>query len=271
MQRAAFYGFMLMLSFALPACKVRKAISGTEVTIAAELASTRIDSAEVWMSKVATSTGFKTLSAKVNLTYTDQTREQSFAGRIRVIEDSAIWLSVAPLLGIEVVRALVTRDSVLVVDRLNKRYLRGPHHMVDSLLGVPFSFVGVQALLTGAVPFAGQWMGNATSMRNDSVLQISTLRPLQLGPELAAHVGIDVNAKNNWLMHARINEISVARTLRASYSGHANWGEFVFPEVMIFEAVGERPIKLQIEWSKPEFGRPIEVPFNIPQGYEPMR
>lgn len=271
MHRLGFIILVLMVGLVAPSCKVRKEVKIVEIPTPQTEAAPNSDSASWWMGQVVGPTGFKTLSSKVNFTFTDHGREQSFAGRVRVIEDSAIWLSVTPLMGIEVVRALVTRDSVVVLDRFNKRYMRGPHHMFDTMLGIPFSFWGVQALITGAVPFLHQWQNNASATCTDTLIQLHTLRPVLLGPNLGAQLGIHVHTASHWLCRSLINETGSSRSLRAFYSGHKNWGELVFPEVMIFEAVGERPIKLRIDWSKPDFGQPIEVPCNIPQGYEPMR
>ena len=39
-----------------------------------------------------------------------------------MLRDSAIWLSISPLLGIEAVRVLLTKDSVKALDRLNNIY-----------------------------------------------------------------------------------------------------------------------------------------------------
>lgn len=40
--------------------------------------------------------------------------------------DEVIQLSIAPFLGIEVARAEISPDGVLVMDRMNKRYVQVP-------------------------------------------------------------------------------------------------------------------------------------------------
>ena len=45
---------------------------------------------------------------------------QSFPANIRLKKDSVMWISVA--VGIEVGRALITQDSIFVIDRISRKY-----------------------------------------------------------------------------------------------------------------------------------------------------
>ncbi|MBK6890289.1 MAG: DUF4292 domain-containing protein [Sphingobacteriales bacterium] len=62
-------------------------------------------------------------SAKAHITANGSQFNQSFNADIRLRTDSALWVSItAPIIGIEVVRALITPDSARVLDRFNKNY-----------------------------------------------------------------------------------------------------------------------------------------------------
>ncbi|HAR20844.1 MAG TPA: DUF4292 domain-containing protein, partial [Cytophagales bacterium] len=50
----------------------------------------------------------------------DGTNQFSSPLTIRIRKDSVIWISVNPALGIEVVRALITKDSIFVIDKIHK-------------------------------------------------------------------------------------------------------------------------------------------------------
>ncbi|RYG21494.1 MAG: DUF4292 domain-containing protein, partial [Chitinophagaceae bacterium] len=45
---------------------------------------------------------------------------------IRIEKDKKIWVSVTAIAGIEVARAVITPDSLLLRDNLNKTYARKP-------------------------------------------------------------------------------------------------------------------------------------------------
>lgn len=85
-----------------------------------------------------------------NLSIEAQGNGQSFdnlSGQIRMRNDSLIWLSVTATMGIELVRAKVSNDSVWVLNRLEKTYLAEPLDTLSSQLGMPLSLPLIQTLL----------------------------------------------------------------------------------------------------------------------------
>ena len=76
-----------------------------------------------------------------DMTYND------LSGQLRMRKDSIVWLSVTATLGVEVLRAKVSNDSIWVLNRLEKSYLAEPLDTISEQLGLPFSLPWVQALL----------------------------------------------------------------------------------------------------------------------------
>ncbi len=64
-------------------------------------------------------------SAKASVDLKDSTGSKSFKAHIRCVIDSAAWISVVPALGIEVARALLTTDSLKVLDKIGDKYWIG--------------------------------------------------------------------------------------------------------------------------------------------------
>ena len=74
----------------------------------------------------------RTVSAKAAVKSVIGEEENSFNINLRIYTDSVIWISISPLLGIEVARVKVTRDTVWFMDRLNKKYsISGFSHLND--------------------------------------------------------------------------------------------------------------------------------------------
>ena len=69
------------------------------------------------------------------------------SGQIRMRNDSLVWLSVTATMGIEVLRAKVSNDSVWVINRLEKTYLAEPLDSLSTQLGMPLSLPLIQTLL----------------------------------------------------------------------------------------------------------------------------
>ncbi len=68
-------------------------------------------------------------------------------GQLRMRNDSLVWVSITATMGIEVVRAKVSNDSVWVVNRLERTYLAEPIETLAAQLGMPISLPLIQTLL----------------------------------------------------------------------------------------------------------------------------
>ena len=69
------------------------------------------------------------------------------SGQIRMRKDSIVWLSVSATMGMEVLRAKISNDSVWIVNRLEKSYLAEPLDTISAQMGMPFSLPMMQTLL----------------------------------------------------------------------------------------------------------------------------
>lgn len=69
------------------------------------------------------------------------------AGQLRMRKDSLVWLSVTATMGVEVLRAKFSNDSVWILNRLEKTYLAEPLDTVATQLGMPLSLPLIQTLL----------------------------------------------------------------------------------------------------------------------------
>ncbi len=68
-------------------------------------------------------------------------------GQLRMRNDSIVWLNITATMGIEVVRAKVSNDSLWVVNRLEKTYLAEPIDSLAAQLSMPLSLPLIQTLL----------------------------------------------------------------------------------------------------------------------------
>lgn len=90
-------------------------------------------------------------SAKADISLKTATSNKSFKAHLRVVRDSAAWISITPALGIEVARALLTTDSLFLIDKIHDTFWLGDtaraqdkfgvkptlHLFQDALLGLP--------------------------------------------------------------------------------------------------------------------------------------
>lgn len=93
---------------------------------------------------------FQTFAARAKLNLaTPKGAQQDITAFIRVQRDSAIWISIRPLLGIEYMRLLITRDSVKMINYFTKTvYLKSADSLAH-LIGLPLDFRTLQNFIVG--------------------------------------------------------------------------------------------------------------------------
>jgi hypothetical protein len=72
----------------------------------------------------------------------------TFTGSLRMRRDSTVWLSVSALMGMESIRALITQDSVFMINRMNQTYLAESFSDVAQTVRIS-SLQEIQAMLLG--------------------------------------------------------------------------------------------------------------------------
>lgn len=101
--------------------------------------------------------GWNALTAKMSLAIDLEGKGATKVnGTLRIKKGEVIQMSIAPLLGIEVARAEISPDGVLVIDRMNKRYVEVSFAEVKALAKVDLDFHTLQALFLNELFLPGK-------------------------------------------------------------------------------------------------------------------
>ena len=109
------------------------------------------------VSPMAHAASYEWMSAKINGELITENADSTirspfsvlrFTGSLRMRRDSTIWISASALMGIENLRALITRDSVVLINRMEQTYLAEPLSVMEETLGTP-SLQELQSMLLG--------------------------------------------------------------------------------------------------------------------------
>src|ERR1044071_815229 len=91
---------------------------------------------------------FTTFSAKIDVDYEDADgKRYNVTGHLRMYKDSVIWISITAILGIEGLRAYITKDSVKVIDKQNKVYTARSVSYLQDVSALPLDLASLQDLL----------------------------------------------------------------------------------------------------------------------------
>ena len=212
----------------------------------------------------ATNTNFQYLSGHGKVHFKRKDTDQSANFSVRVRRDSAIWLS-GSLLGIEGVRALLTPDSVRVVNRLQKSYFAGDYAYFSQLLNVPVSYQQMQTILLGDYQAApkGAVPVVKTEGENQSVTYPQT--PLILEQLVSTSTGR--------LQQLKVSESGAQRSLTVGYTDFQKPSgtdlPFAFTTSVLGQQGGTESTSATLNYQKVEVGSGhLDFPFSVPKGYK---
>lgn len=89
------------------------------------------------------------LSMKASIDFSRNNKNTGFKANIILKKDSMIWVSITPLIGVEVARIVFSPDSVKMVNRIEKNYFIGTFTYINTLLNTDLDYFTLQSLLLG--------------------------------------------------------------------------------------------------------------------------
>jgi hypothetical protein len=85
--------------------------------------------------------------SKMSLELTLNERNVNVSATCKIVKDSAIYLSIQPFMGIEMFKAEFLPDSMLVIDKMNRKYYKSDYKYISKKFGVEVDFYSLQALI----------------------------------------------------------------------------------------------------------------------------
>lgn len=150
--------FLFVAALALTSCHTSKNVTGgaTSATTAGSTQTTQITSAAECVKKVsAQSLSQQCLTAKLKVNLQGMGKEISVNGNLRMKRDDVVQITLS-FLGIEVGRLEFTPQDVLIVDRMNKQYVRASYNEVGFLKTAELDFYSMQSLFWNELFVPGQ-------------------------------------------------------------------------------------------------------------------
>lgn len=221
------------------------------------------------------------LSLKTKIIFIEDSIQNDFKSTIRIKHDSAIWISITPLLGIEVVRLLLTPDTIVFLDRINKRYFTGNYEFFSEKLNIEVDYFMIQSLLTGnSIDFDDNEKVKSAIDREKALYYITTNKKRKLRKYFRKEkerkikddiqiLWIDPNTFKIKSIYLTDNDID--QTLIAEYDNYVFVDNQYFPGLLKFYVDGNKDLQLKIEIDKVTMGSEYNLSINIPEKYEPIR
>ncbi|MFM7216464.1 MAG: DUF4292 domain-containing protein [Bacteroidota bacterium] len=218
---------------------------------------------------------FGWLSAKAQVDYTDKSGEtNSFDINLRLRKDSVIWISITPLLGIEAVRVLITRDSIAMLDRVHKEFRVLRYDYLTEMLRTEVDFNMIQAVVVGNY-FSYQRGDRLRSYYEEQPYGIlSTLNKRQVKRALEEKDPSRPVIQDFWIdgnfriVRSKITDEKLDRWVEANYSGFIPVNDRLFPQNVVVTFFSTSPVIMKVAFSKVTPEETLALPFTVPEKYE---
>jgi hypothetical protein len=178
---------------------------------------------------------------------------------IRIQKNKQIWVSITAIAGIEVARAVITPDSIKILNKLQRVYLKKPFSYVYQYTGRQVNYKTVESIVIGnAVP---------EFLNPDASMQTSGTNVIFSG------ILNDLNYQTTFGADLKVSNLKLANQ-KASQKLDVNNSSFIQADGRILpSAIGinsvaaQNSIKADLNYIKAEFDQELDTPFNEPKGY----
>jgi hypothetical protein len=205
---------------------------------------------------------YTTFSAKVNVDYKSADgKNYDVNASIRMYKDSAIWLSANAILGIEAMRVLITKDSVKLLNKLEKTYTARSVDYLQEVTKLPLDLETLQNLIIGNPVFLDP---NIVSYS----LGDNTITMLSIG-QLFKNL-ITLNQTDHTLMHSKLDDADISRnrTAELTYTDYETKKGFPFSTKRRITVAEKNRLDIRLDFKQYDFNQEVSFPFSVPKNYE---
>ena len=266
MRQAYSYILALVMLFLVASCSSVKKV--TEVKVVDGMTE-----AQYFDAVLGQTAHWPALTAKVALSLNwDGKSETKVNGTLRIKRDEVIQLSVAPFLGIDVARAEISPDGVLVIDRMNKRYVQVSFAELQSLVKMEWDFHLLQSLFLNELFLPGKGELNIRNLSDFRLEQLPSGVWLQAKKTKPLQYRFQTHAPEGTLVKSCIDVPSTPYGLEWGYSEFKHYEGKEFPMQMNLLIEGAKhPVKADFKFSRLNLNSDWESRSEVSGKYERVR
>lgn len=250
---------ILLVIVSVSACKTKKLV----VVAPPVKQETKIDQSKAEALTLLNNNQFKfntlALKAKANLDMNGEANDVSM--NIRIKDKETIWVSITAVGGIvEVARAMITPDSIKIIDKLNSKYIKKPFSYIYAFTNKQINFNTLQAILTGNA--ISDFLTEKSDIQKDNGLW--TVK--------GANDDLDFKLIFNTLLKVSetdLNDAKNSQALKVNYSDYQKVGDSVFPSGMKINTLSARKkIIIDLTFTKIDRNVPVDFPFTVANRFQ---
>ena len=202
-------------------------------------------------------------SAKMKVHYEGgDGKDYEFNAFIRLQKDQMIWVSINAVLGIEAFRALITPDSVKVLNKLDKVYQLRSVGYLQEITHLPFDFQTLQDLI----------LGNPIYLDSNILFYHKDEKGISLMSEgMQFRNYITLNKDDLTIRHSKLDDVDRlrARSCDLTYGDYEKVDSLHFSTFRKIAVAEKARLDIELTFRQYSFNEDLNFPFNIPKNYKP--
>lgn len=199
-------------------------------------------------------------TAKINGKVKIDDRSTPISASLRIKKDSVIWLSINAIMGIEVLRVSISKDSLRYINRLDQTYFVGSITDLSKKIPIALNFYDLQDVLTAHAPnirFSKTSVFSQDSIHEFITYGVGESYKLQLLEPHFVLKQMEINSKN--------------QQLSVEYYNFEKFNSVWRPKKSVLKAVeNNRLVELELNFSKETINVAKKLNFKIPKNYAPV-
>jgi len=202
---------------------------------------------------------FESMSARAKIIWTQSGSTNNLKANVRIRKDSVIWVSVTATFGFEVIRLVMTPDSLKLIDKINKKYYLKPISYIGDITGTPLDYHIFQSMFVGRLINDNE--KTMTSLISDKEYTLKSE-----DSTLLIHTLID---KETFLINRiTLLDIRYNRQMVMDYSEYDDFDNELISTFRQLIISGEANANATIDISKIKLNQKLRYPFKANSNYE---
>jgi hypothetical protein len=191
-------------------------------------------------------------------------QELSGSVSFRMKKDSIIWFSVSAIMGIQILKGIINRDSAHILDVYNQKYYALSIEDLNRMQELPANLSAIQALIVGSSPTSLLKFQDSVLMNNEYLYNwTGTDHPF---------TSFSATSKNKIFTEARFVDKGRMRKLTISYLDRSTQSEVAIPYRMSWKIADTKSdlnnLQLELTLKTARFDAIPSYPFTVPEDYE---
>lgn len=205
---------------------------------------------------------FNTFSAKIKLQYEDSKGKQPDVNVfLRMQKDSIIWLSInATFLNFEAFRVMINKDSIFIMNKLDKKYSTHPLTYLEQMAHIPLDLKTLQNIIIGNPVFLSE---NIVSFKKtENRILISTIDKIFKNL-------LTLSASTHLIERSKLDDVEPAmnRTADLSYAGYEPYEDKSFATYRELTIAEKTKVDIILNFKQYEFNKELSFPFSVPKNF----